>query len=48
MEEIEIQPDLRYAKEPIWILAWEVKELRNKQISLVKVLWRHYNIEEAT
>ncbi len=30
MEDIEIQPDLTYAEEPIQILAREVKELRNK------------------
>ncbi|KAJ9159693.1 hypothetical protein P3X46_025175 [Hevea brasiliensis] len=48
MEEIEVQPDLTYKEEPIRILAREVKELRNKQIPLVKVLWRHHNTEEAT
>ncbi|KAJ9187021.1 hypothetical protein P3X46_002520, partial [Hevea brasiliensis] len=47
-EEIEIQPDLTYEEEPLRILAREVKELRNKQIPLVKVLWRHHNTEEAT
>ena len=30
------------------ILAQEVKELRNKQIPLVKVLWRNHKTEEAT
>ena len=30
------------------IMAWEVKELRNKKISLVKVLWRNQKTEEAT
>jgi len=43
-----VQPDLTYEEEPIPILAQEVKELRNKQIPLVKVLWKHHNIEEAT
>ncbi|KAJ9185107.1 hypothetical protein P3X46_004774, partial [Hevea brasiliensis] len=47
-EEIEIQPDLTYEEEPLRILAREVKELRNKRIPLVKVLWRHHNTEEAT
>jgi len=47
-EEIEIQPDLTYEEEPLRILGREVKELRNKQIPLVKVLWRHHNTEEAT
>ncbi len=48
MEEIEIQPDLTYEEEPIRILAQEVKELRNKKIPLVKMLWRRQNTEEAT
>ena len=30
------------------ILAHEVKELRNKKIPLVKVLWRNHKTEEAT
>ncbi|KAG8485890.1 hypothetical protein CXB51_019244 [Gossypium anomalum] len=46
--EIEIQPDLSYEEEPVRILAHEVKELRNKKISLVKVLWVKHGVEEAT
>ncbi|KAA3466638.1 ty3-gypsy retrotransposon protein [Gossypium australe] len=37
--EIEIQPDMAYNEEPIKILACEVKDMRNKCIALVKVLW---------
>ena len=48
LEIIELRPDLTYEKEPVEILAREVKELRNKQIPLVKVLWRNHKIEEAT
>ncbi|KAA3453463.1 DNA/RNA polymerases superfamily protein [Gossypium australe] len=33
--------------EPIHILAREMKELRNKKIPLVKVLWNRHRIEEA-
>ncbi|XP_057985385.1 uncharacterized protein LOC131170351 [Hevea brasiliensis] len=47
-EEIDVQPDLTYKEEPIRILAREVKELRNKKIPLVKVLWKHHNTEEVT
>lgn len=39
-EEIEIQPNLSYEEEPIEILVREVKELRNKYVPLMKVLWR--------
>ncbi|KAG8485758.1 hypothetical protein CXB51_019146 [Gossypium anomalum] len=46
--EIEIQCDLSYEEEPIRILAHEVKELRNKKVPLVKVLWLKHGIEEAT
>ncbi|KAJ9177062.1 hypothetical protein P3X46_012315 [Hevea brasiliensis] len=48
VEEIEVNPDLSYEEEPIKILAYEVKQLRNKQIHLVKVLWNHHSGQEAT
>ena len=47
-ENIEIQSDLTYEEEPVQILAREVKGLRNKQVPLVKVLWRSHSVEEAT
>ena len=47
-ETIELRPDLTYEEEPVEILAQEVKELRNKRIPLVKVLWRNHKTEEAT
>ena len=48
LETIELRPDLTYEEEPVEILAREVKELRNKKIPLVKVLWRNHKTEEAT
>ncbi|KAK5777712.1 hypothetical protein PVK06_045679 [Gossypium arboreum] len=48
IEDIEIQPDLSYEEEPIEILAREIKELRNKRVPLVKVLWKSHKMEEAT
>ena len=45
---IELRPYLTYEEEPVEILAREVKELRNKRIPLVKVLWRNHKTEEAT
>ncbi|XP_016709276.1 uncharacterized protein [Gossypium hirsutum] len=47
-EDIEIQLDLSYEEEPVKILARTVKELRNKWVPLVKVLWRSHSVEEAT
>ena len=46
--EIEIQSDITYEEKLICILACEIKELRNKKISLVKVMWHWHGIEEAT
>ncbi|TXG48131.1 hypothetical protein EZV62_027425 [Acer yangbiense] len=43
-----IRSDLTYDEVPIQILDCKVQELRTKKISLVKVLWRNYAIEEAT
>ncbi|KAK8512376.1 hypothetical protein V6N12_037376 [Hibiscus sabdariffa] len=47
-EEVELNPDLSYEEEPVMILDREVKRLRNKNVPLVKVLWRNHNVEEAT
>ena len=30
------------------IIDCEVKQLQNKQVSLVKVLWQHHGMKEAT
>ncbi|XP_049368015.1 uncharacterized protein LOC125832873 [Solanum verrucosum] len=43
VESIEVNPDLTYNEEPILIQAREVKQLRNKRIPLVKVLWRNHS-----
>ncbi len=48
MKEIEVNPDLTYEEEPIEILDYEVKQVQNKQIPLVKVLWNHHSGQEAT
>ncbi|KAL0537838.1 hypothetical protein IC582_026827 [Cucumis melo] len=47
-EPLEIDENLNYVEQPIEVLAREVKTLRNKQIPLVKVLWRNHRVEEAT
>ena len=48
VQEIQVHEDLSYAEEPKEILAREVKRLRNKQVSLVKVLWQHHGGEKST
>ena len=40
--EIELRDDLSYEEQPMLILGREEKELHNKTISLVKVLWRNH------
>ena len=44
--EIELRDDLSYEEQPVQILGREEKDLRNKTISLVKVLWRNHLVEE--
>ena len=38
VQDVQVQEDLSYDEEPKTILAQEVKQLRNKQVPLVKVL----------
>ncbi|XP_070678427.1 uncharacterized protein [Malus domestica] len=45
---LEINSDLTYDEEPVTLLDWKDKELRNKIVRLVKVLWRNHSVEEAT
>ena len=45
---IQIKDDMSYEEKPVEILDRKTKTLRNKEIPLVKVLWRNHKIEEAT
>ncbi|XP_070679234.1 uncharacterized protein [Malus domestica] len=45
---LEINSDLTYKEEPVTLLDWEDKELKNKTVRLVTVLWRNHLVEEAT
>ncbi|KAL0536908.1 hypothetical protein IC582_025871 [Cucumis melo] len=47
-EPLEIDENLSYTEQPIEVLAREVKMLKNREIPLVKVLWRNHRVEEAT
>ncbi|KAL0541655.1 hypothetical protein IC582_021709 [Cucumis melo] len=47
-EPLEIDENLSYTEQPVEVLAREVKMLRNREIPLVKVLWRNHRVEEAT
>ncbi|XP_020685130.2 uncharacterized protein LOC110101544, partial [Dendrobium catenatum] len=46
--EVEIQENLAYKEEPELILAYDVRKLRNKEILMVKVPWKHRTAREAT
>ena len=48
VQDVQVQSDFTYDEEPKIILAREVKQLRNKQVPLVKVLWQYHGMDEAT
>ena len=48
VQDIQVQSDFTFDEEPKAILDREIKQLWNKQVSLVKVLWQYHNMEEAT
>jgi len=45
---MKIKGDLTMEAKPVKILDRDVKVLRNKRVSLVRVLWRNSRIEEET
>lgn len=47
LESILLQSNLTYEERPIQIIDWKEKELRNRKIPLVKVLWLNHNVHEA-
>ena len=47
-KQLELGSNLFYEEQPIQILDKEEKQLRNRKIPLVKVLWKNHSVEEAT
>ncbi|XP_022857423.1 uncharacterized protein LOC111378458, partial [Olea europaea var. sylvestris] len=47
-QNLDVQHDLTYEEMPLRILERKVHVLRNRDISLIKVLWRNHGVEEAT
>ena len=45
---MELNEDLTFEEEPVAIVDYQVRQLRSKVISMVKVLWRSNNVEEHT
>ena len=48
IKDVQVTEDLTYEEVPIAILDRQVKKLRNKEITSVKVLWRNQQAEEIT
>ena len=47
-ESLELTPGMTYEEVPVRVLEREVKQLRKREIALVKILWRNQKFEEAT
>ena len=48
VQNIHVQENFTFDEEPKAIIDREIRQLRNKQVPLVKVLWQHHGMEEAT
>ncbi|WMV41112.1 hypothetical protein MTR67_034497 [Solanum verrucosum] len=48
IEDVQVTGDLTYEEVPIAIMDRQVKKLRNKEMALVKVLWRNQQVENVT
>ena len=40
--------NLSYVEEPVRIADYRIKQLRNREIPMVKVVWKNHGVEEAT
>ena len=47
-ETVEFSEDLTYEEYPIAIVDQQVRQLRTKDISMVKVLWSNHTVEDCT
>ena len=48
VEGLGVDENLSYEEVPVEILDIQVKRLRNKEVSTVKVIWRNHIVEGAT
>ena len=48
VEGLRVDEDLCYEEVPVEILDRQVKRLRNKEVGIVKVLWRNHIVDGAT
>jgi hypothetical protein len=47
-EPLQLQSNLSYVEKPVKVIERSVKELRNKKILMVKILWEHHGSQDAT
>ena len=45
---VELNEDLSYEEYPVAIVDRQVRQLRTKDIPMVKVLWSNYSVEDCT
>ncbi|XP_022897625.1 uncharacterized protein LOC111411315 [Olea europaea var. sylvestris] len=45
---LDVQKDLSYEETPMMILERKLHQLRNKEVSLVKIQWRNHGLDEST
>ena len=48
IETLPLEPDLSYVEIPMEVTGRKIKVLRNREIPLVKVLWKNHNVLEST
>lgn len=48
MEEPNLNVDLTYAEQPIEVLEYQTKHMKNKMVPMVRVAWTHHRDEDAT
>ena len=48
VQDTKVQEDFTFDEEPKAIINHEIRQLQNKQIPLVKVLWQHHGMKKAT
>ena len=46
--EVTLSENLSYAEEPVKIVDRRIKQLRQREIPMVKIAWKHHGVEEAT
>lgn len=46
--DVNILGDLTYAEQPVRIVDTHITKLKNKEISIIKILWNHHNMEKCT